>query len=59
MRDPMTDIENMKGNKDMGTTLCQVFEGAMIESNDPIRAFYVTAAFFYAMIKSGQEQSNE
>lgn len=60
MTDPIGDIESRKANHDTGIMLAQVFDGALEESpGDYVKAFLVAAAYFTAIIRSGQDPKEE
>ena len=55
MTNPIDDIENRKGNIDLGRMVVQVFAGAREEADSWGEAFWATVAYFAAMFKQGQE----
>jgi hypothetical protein len=56
MTDPMTNIEDEKGQVDIGIMLHRIFRGAQEDGASWITAYLVTAAFAHALFKSSQEE---
>lgn len=52
MSDPITDIENKKGQIDIGIMGGRVFKGAFEETRNRYEAFLVTFAFYAGMFKA-------
>jgi hypothetical protein len=59
MSDPISEIESAKGNHDLGATVAQFYSGALADTGSRVRAFWVTAAWCYALVKSNQEPDDE
>lgn len=57
MSDPLSDVENKKGQIDMGIMGARVYEGALYESGSRFRAFMVTYAFWAGMFKGSKEEN--
>jgi hypothetical protein len=57
--DPMKDIEDRKGQFDMGVMAIRTFQGAMSEAENWWEAFMATCAFFTGMFKSSQDPPEE
>lgn len=54
MNDPIKDIEDKKGNEDMGKLAVQVFRGAREEADTFLDAFWAVAAYYCGMFRSAQ-----
>lgn len=54
MSDPLSDVENKKGNEDMGLMAIRVFHGAKQEAEGTHEAFLATVAFFYGMFRGNR-----
>lgn len=52
MTDPLTDIENAKGQQDLGVTAHRLYTGARTEGASRSEATLVMYAFFRAMFDS-------
>lgn len=51
MADPLTNIEDRKGQTDMGVLVARVFEGALAETGSWLKAYLCTAAFCRGMFQ--------
>lgn len=54
--DPLSDIENEKGNHDTGVMAFQVWSGARSAGASRMDASFVTYAWFRAMIDAGRTE---
>ena len=55
MPDPIKDIEDKKGQQDMGVMAARIFQGALEELGYNVyHAYLATAAFFVGMFKGNQ-----
>lgn len=59
MSDPLSDVENKKGQIDMGIMGTRVYQGALEESGSRFRAFMVTYAFWAGMFKGSKEEEQD
>lgn len=56
---PLEDIENKKGQFDMGVTAIRTYQGALSEANNQWEAFFATCAFFYGMFRANTNPPDE
>jgi hypothetical protein len=57
--DPLKNVEDKKGQTDVGVLVVRVFQGALFESDSWRKAFWATAAFCYGMLKNPPEDESE
>jgi putative IMPACT (imprinted ancient) family translation regulator len=55
--DPLANIEDSKGQRDLGVFAVRVFDGALAETGSWLKAYFATAAFFHGMFKTPPEDS--
>lgn len=56
---PLNDIENKKGNQDMGRMLFQMYEGAKMEGATELEAIRIIRSFAFGMFKASQTEDVE
>ena len=56
---PLSDIENKKGNQDMGRMLFQMYEGAKAEGASELEAQIIIRNFAYGMFKASQTEETD
>lgn len=62
MSSPLEDVENRHAQLDIGKTGSRIYSGAREDGLSRIDALFVTAAWFYAMIRSADtadQQEND
>lgn len=59
MTDHIRDIEDKKGQQDMGVMGWRVYEGALNDGATPNQAYKVTIAFFAGMFKGSKDDTEE
>lgn len=53
------DIEDKKGQQDIGVLLYRTYQGAVAEGANWLEAYIVVAAFCHGMMKSNQDVEEE
>jgi len=53
--DEMKEIEERKSGRDIGVMVARVYEGALEETGERRKAFWITVAYCVGMMKSGQK----
>ena len=59
MNDPLTNVEDSKGQHDLGVLAARVFEGALEETGSWLKAYFTCAAFCHGMLKPTPEDESE
>lgn len=59
MSDPLSDVENKRGQMDMGVMAARVYDGAYEETGSRYRAFLVLCGFWYGMFKGSRTDGED